>query len=38
MLYTEILNKTKDFVFVYRKGRSIVSKYDLLYVSPNGKP
>lgn len=38
MLYTEILNKNKDFLFLYRKGRSIVSKYVVLYVRPNGKP
>lgn len=37
MLYTKILNKNKDFLFLYRKGKSIVSKYVVIYLRPNGK-
>ncbi len=38
MLYTEILNKNKDFLLAYRKGKSIVCKYVVVYVRPNNKP
>lgn len=38
MLYTEILNKNKDFLFIYRKGKSIVCKYAVIYVRQNNRP
>ncbi len=38
MLYTEILNKNKDFLFLYRKGKTVVGKYAVIYVRPNRKP
>lgn len=37
MLYTEILNRNKDFLFLYKKGKSIICKYVVLYVLPNRK-
>ena len=36
MLYTETLNKNKDFLFLYRK--SVVGRYAVIYVRPNKKP
>ena len=36
MVYTEILNKNKDFLNLYKKGRSVVSKAVVIYVKPNG--
>ncbi|MDD6826493.1 MAG: ribonuclease P protein component [Oscillospiraceae bacterium] len=38
MVYTEILNKNKDFLTLYRKGKSIVSKAVVIYFRPNGLP
>lgn len=38
MLYTETLNKNKDFLFLYRKGKSVVGRYAVIYVRPNKKP
>lgn len=38
MLYTEILNKNKDFLFLYRKGKTIGCKYVVVYVRPNNRP
>lgn len=38
MLYTEILNKNKDFLLLYRKGKYVVSKYVVIYVMQNNKP
>lgn len=36
MLYTEILNNNRDFLNLYRKGQSIVSKYAVVYFRKNG--
>lgn len=38
MVYTEVLNRNKDFLNLYRKGKSIVSKAVVIYVRPNGLP
>lgn len=38
MLYTETLNRNKDFLFLYRKGKSVVGRYAVIYVRPNKKP
>lgn len=38
MLYTEIINKNKDFLYLYRKGKTIVCKYAVIYVKANRKP
>ena len=38
MVYTEVLNKNKDFLDLYRRGRSIVSKTVVIYFRPNGLP
>ncbi len=38
MLYTEILNENRDFLRLYKKGRSTASKYSVIYVRPNGFP
>jgi ribonuclease P protein component len=38
MLYTEIINKNKDFLYRYRKGSSILSKHSVIYARKNGKP
>lgn len=38
MLYTETLNKNKDFLFLYKKGKSVVGRYAVIYVRPNKKP
>lgn len=38
MFYTEILNKNRDFLNLYKKGRSIVSKSVVIYVKKNGLP
>ncbi len=38
MVYTEILNNNKDFVSLYKKGRSIVSRNVVIYVRQNGLP
>ncbi|MGN0622105.1 MAG: ribonuclease P protein component [Porcipelethomonas sp.] len=38
MLYTDIINKNKDFLYLYRKGTSIVSKHAVIYARKNGKP
>ena len=38
MLYTEIINKNKDFLYLYRRGNSLVSKYAVIYTIKNGKP
>lgn len=35
MLYTEILNKNKDFLSLYRKGRVIASKTIVIYFRKN---
>lgn len=37
MLYTVILNKNKDFLNLYKRGKYIASKYAVIYVRPNGK-
>ena len=38
MLYTEIINKNKDFLYLYRRGSSLVSKYAVIYTRKNGRP
>ncbi len=38
MLYTETINKNKDFLFLYKKGKALVGKYAVIYVRPNKKP
>ncbi|MDO5560377.1 MAG: ribonuclease P protein component [Oscillospiraceae bacterium] len=38
MVYTEILNRNSDFLNLYKKGRSIVSKSVVIYVLENGLP
>lgn len=38
MLYTEVLNKNKDFLNLYRRGRSIVSRTVVIYFRKNGLP
>lgn len=38
MLYTQILNKNKNFLNLYKKGNSIVCKYAAIYVKNNRKP
>lgn len=38
MVYTEVLNKNRDFLSLYRKGKSFVSKAVVIYVRPNGLP
>ena len=38
MVYTDVLNKNKDFLDLYRRGRSIVSKTVVIYFRPNGLP
>lgn len=36
MVYTEVLNKNKDFLNLYHRGKSIVSKAVVIYFKPNG--
>ena len=36
MEFTESLRKNKDFQYVYRKGRSCVNKYLVMYIKENG--
>lgn len=38
MLNTQILNKNRDFLFLYKKGKSIVCKYAVVYVRRNNRP
>ncbi|MBR2284516.1 MAG: ribonuclease P protein component [Ruminococcus sp.] len=38
MLYTGKINKNKDFLTLYKKGRYIPSEYSVIYVRPNGRP
>lgn len=38
MLYTEIINKNKDFLYLYKKGKTIVCKYAVIYVKANKRP
>lgn len=38
MVYTEILNRNSDFLNLYKKGTSIVSKSVVIYVLENGLP
>ena len=35
MEFTESLRKNKDFQYVYRKGRSCVNKYLVMYIAEN---
>lgn len=36
MIYTEVLNKNRDFLNLYHRGKSIVSKAVVIYFKPNG--
>ena len=38
MVYTEVLNRNKDFLNLYHRGKSIVSKAVVIYFKPNGLP
>ena len=38
MMYTEIIKQNRDFGLCYRKGRSFVSKYVIVYARPNKLP
>lgn len=38
MLYTNIINKNKTFLFLYKKGKCIVSRNVVIYVRKNNKP
>lgn len=37
MLYTEILNDNKAFLYLYKKGKYTASKNVVIYYRPNGK-
>lgn len=37
MLNTQILNRNKDFLILYKKGRSVVGKYAVIYFRKNKK-
>ena len=38
MMYTEILRRNSDFQRCYKKGKSFVSKYVIVYARPNKLP
>lgn len=38
MLYTNIINKNKTFLFLYKKGKCIVNRYIVIYVKKNNRP
>ena len=38
MIYTEVLNRNKDFMNLYHRGKSLVSKSVVIYFRPNGLP
>lgn len=38
MLYTEKLNKNKDFLNLYKKGQALYSKWLVIYVRKNNLP
>ena len=38
MIYTEVLNRNKDFMNLYHSGKSLVSKAVVIYFRPNGLP
>ncbi len=38
MLYTNIINNNKTFLFLYKKGKCIVSRNVVIYVRKNNKP
>lgn len=38
MVYTEVLKNNKDFLTLYKKGRSIVSRTVVIYFRKNGLP
>lgn len=38
MLYTKTINNNKTFLFLYKKGKCIVSKNIVIYVRKNNKP
>ncbi len=38
MLYTNTIKNNKTFLFIYKKGKCIVSKYIVIYVKKNNKP
>ncbi len=37
MLYTEIMNRNRDFLYLYKKVKSVICKYFLIYVRKNNK-
>ncbi len=38
MLYTKTINKNKTFLYLYRKGKCIVSRNVVIYVRKNNRP
>lgn len=38
MLYTEKLNNNKNFLFLYKKGATVISKWLVIYVRKNRLP
>ena len=38
MLFTDTLNKNKDFLFLYKKGEKVISKAVVFYYRRNNKP
>lgn len=38
MLYTKTINQNKSFLYLYKKGKCIVSKNVVIYVRRNNKP
>ena len=38
MLYTRKINNNKTFLYLYKKGKCIVSRYVVIYVKKNNKP
>ena len=38
MLYTKTINKNKSFLYLYRKGKCIVSRNIVMYVRKNNRP
>ena len=38
MLYTNIINNNKTFLFLYKKGKCIVNRNVVIYVRKNNKP
>jgi len=38
MLFTEIIDRNKDFLFLYKKGQTVVTKAVVVYFRKNNKP